>query len=107
MPTSHEVTRFPAPTGFWQREVRLDLVAVAAAVLLLDDVAGPGQVGDDAVGAALGDVELGRDVARADPRVVRDAQQDPGVAGQERPACGGHLSPIRSLKRVASNKLLV
>jgi hypothetical protein len=33
--------------------VCLDLVVVAAAVLLLDDVAGLGQVGDDAVGAAL------------------------------------------------------
>jgi hypothetical protein len=32
---------FPAG-GFWQREVRLDLVAVAAAVLLLDHVAGIG-----------------------------------------------------------------
>ncbi len=44
---------FP-PGGFWQRQVRLDLVAVAAAVFVLDDVAGLGQVGDDAVGAALG-----------------------------------------------------
>jgi hypothetical protein len=39
-------------------------VAVAAAVLLLDDVAGLGQVGDDAVGAALGDAQAGRDVAQ-------------------------------------------
>ena len=31
--------------GFRQREVRLDLVAVAAAVFLLDDVSGCGQVG--------------------------------------------------------------
>src|SRR5207247_6776392 len=47
---------FPAG-GFGQGQVRLDLVAVAAAVLLLDEVAGCGQVGDDAVGAALGDVQ--------------------------------------------------
>jgi len=53
--------------GFGQREVRLDLVAVAAAVFVLDHVAGCGQVGDDAVGAALGDVQAGRDVA--EPRV--------------------------------------
>ena len=39
--------------GFGQREVCLDLVAVAAAVLVFDHVAGLGQVGDDAVGAAL------------------------------------------------------
>jgi hypothetical protein len=49
--------------GFGQRQVRLDLVAVAAAVFLLDDVAGPGQVGDDAVGAALGDAQAGRRAA--------------------------------------------
>jgi hypothetical protein len=46
----------------------LDLVAVAAAVFLLDHVAGCGQAGDDAVGAALGDVQAGRDVAR--PRAL-------------------------------------
>ena len=40
-----------------QREVGLDLVAIAAAVPLLDDVAGRGQVGDDAVSAALGDAQ--------------------------------------------------
>jgi len=53
---------FPA-SGLREREVRLDLVAVAAAVLLLDHVAGLGQLGDDAVGAALGDARPGRDVA--------------------------------------------
>jgi hypothetical protein len=37
--------------GFGQREVRLDLVAVAAAAFVLDHVAGCGRVGDDAVGA--------------------------------------------------------
>jgi hypothetical protein len=36
--------------GFGQREVGLDLAAVAAAIFLLDHVAGCGQVGDDAVG---------------------------------------------------------
>jgi hypothetical protein len=50
--------------GFGQREVRLDLAAVAAAVLLLDHVAGSGQAGDAAVGAALGDAQAGRDVAQ-------------------------------------------
>src|SRR5205823_358434 len=49
---------FPAG-GLGEREVGLDLVAVAAAVLLLDQVAGLGQLGDDAVGAALGDAHPG------------------------------------------------
>src|SRR5947208_7922466 len=44
--------------------LRLDLVAVAAAVFLLDHVAGSGQAGDDAAGAALGDAQAGRDVAQ-------------------------------------------
>jgi len=73
--------------------VRLDLVAVAAAVLLLDEVAGCGQVGDDAVGAALGDVQAGGDVAQACARVVGDAQQRPGVIGQETPACHDNSLP--------------
>jgi hypothetical protein len=49
--------------GFGQRHVGLDLVAVAAPVLLLDHIAGLGQVGDDAISAALGDARPGRDVA--------------------------------------------
>jgi hypothetical protein len=40
--------------GVRQRQVRLDLVAAAAAVFLLDHVTGLGRVGDDAAGAALG-----------------------------------------------------
>src|ERR1700684_1725548 len=78
--------------GLWRPEGRLDLVAVAAAVLLLDDVPGLGQVSDNAVGAALGDVEPGRDIAEADARVLCDAQQDSGVVGQEGPARGRQLS---------------
>jgi hypothetical protein len=35
------------------------VVAVAAAVCLLDHVAGLGQIGEDAEGAALGDVQAG------------------------------------------------
>ena len=66
-----------------QPQVRLDLVAVAAAVFPLHHVAGRGQVGDDAVGAALGDAHAGRDVAQPHAPVVGDAQRHPGVAGQE------------------------
>jgi hypothetical protein len=43
--------------GPGQREAGLDLVAVAAAVFLLDHVAGCGQAGEDAVGAALGNAQ--------------------------------------------------
>jgi hypothetical protein len=54
---------YPA-SGVGQRQVRLDLVAVAAPVLVLDHVAGLGQVGNDAVSGALGDAQPGRDVTR-------------------------------------------
>src|SRR6185437_4200296 len=76
---------FPA-YGLWQREVRLNVVVVAAAVLLLDHVPGLGQVREDAEGAAFGDVQAGRDVTQPHGGVVGDAQQDPGVVGQETPA---------------------
>jgi hypothetical protein len=65
--------------------VGLDLVAVAAAVFLLHDVPGLGEIGDDAVGGAPGDGRPGRDVAQPHARVVGDARQHPGVAGQEAP----------------------
>ena len=71
--------------GFGQRQVGLDLIAVAAAVFLLQHVTGFGQVGDDAVGAAFGDAQAGREVAQPHARVAGDAQQQPGVAGQETP----------------------
>jgi len=76
---------FP-PVRFGQREVGLDVIAVAAAVLLLDHVAGLDQVRDDAEGAAFGDVQAVRDVAQAYPGVMGDQQQDPRMGGQERPA---------------------
>jgi hypothetical protein len=63
----------------------LDLVAVAATVFPLDHVACLGQVGDDAVRATLGDAQDGRDVAQSRARVVGDAQQDPGMVGEEAP----------------------
>jgi hypothetical protein len=70
-------------TGFWRRQVRLDLVAVAAAVFPFHHVAGRSQVGDDAVRAALGDAHAGRDITQPHARVVGDAQQHPGRGGQE------------------------
>jgi hypothetical protein len=44
--------------------MRLDPVTVAAAVFLLHYIAGLGQIDDDAVGAALGDAQAGRDIAQ-------------------------------------------
>ena len=87
---------------FGQRQVRLDLVAVAAAVFLFHHIAGFGEVGDDAVGAALGDAQAGRDVAQSRARVMGDVQQHPGVAGQETPA----RHPLKPIS-ISRNLLLV
>jgi hypothetical protein len=74
------------PPGPPRRPRPQPLVSVAAAVFLLRRVAGRGQVGDDAAGAALGAARAGRDVAEPHARVAGDAQQHPGVAGQDTPA---------------------
>ena len=71
--------------GFSKRQMRLDLVAVATAVFVLHHVAALGQVGDDAVGAALGDTQRRGDVAQAHPGVVGDAHEDPSMVGEEAP----------------------
>jgi hypothetical protein len=66
--------------------VGLDRVLVAAAVALAGDVAGGGELADDAVGGAFGDPDRLADVAQADARVVGDAEQHLGVVGQKRPS---------------------
>src|ERR1017187_4770261 len=71
---------------FPHREMRLDLVAVPAALFLLDDVAGLSKVSDDSVSASLGNADAGRDVAQPHARVVCYAQQHPGVVGKKTPA---------------------
>ena len=71
--------------GLGQREVFLDLVAVAPPLLFLNHVAGFGQVVDDAVGASLGYPEGNRYVAEADIGVPGDAQEGSTVVGEEGP----------------------
>src|SRR5438876_12078870 len=75
-----------AAGGLWQWQVRLDLVAVAAAVLVLCDVARCGQIGHDAVRAAFGDGRPGRNVTQPQARVACEEQQHPAVTAQEAPA---------------------
>src|SRR5690349_22924793 len=66
--------------------MRLDVIPVAAAVLLLDHVPGLDQVRDDTEGAPLGDVQAVRDIAQTHSGVVGDQQQNPSMGGQEGPA---------------------
>jgi hypothetical protein len=82
--------------------VGLDLIAVAAAVLLRDHVAGLCEVGDDAMDAALVDAQAARDVAQPRAWVMRDVQQDPGVVGQEAPFRHGNKLLKYFLKKIAS-----
>lgn len=74
-----------AGNGLRKRLVRHDRVAVAAVIVVLADVAGRCQVGDDAVGASLGDAQAGRDVLQSHPRVVREKQQHTAVVTHEAP----------------------
>jgi hypothetical protein len=71
----HLADRALAVRGSGQRKVLLDLVAVPTTVTFFDDVSGGREIGDDAVRAAFGDAECGRDVTEPDPRVVRDGNE--------------------------------
>src|SRR5690349_25016040 len=82
--------------------MRLDVIPVAAAVLLLDHVPGLDQVRDDAEGAPLGDVQAVRDIAQTHSGVAGDQQQNPGMGGQEGPARHFSMLPISGKNLLAS-----
>jgi hypothetical protein len=73
----------------------LNLVAGAPAFLLLDDVAGIGKLGDDSVGAALGDVQRNGDVTQTYAGVMRYADQREARGSSE----SSNLSSSRTLAR--------
>ncbi len=64
-----------------EREVDVDRVVVAPPVSLTGDVAGGSQLRDDAVSGPFGNAETLADVAQADARIVRDANENPGMVG--------------------------
>jgi hypothetical protein len=66
--------------------VGLDRVVIAATVAPARDVAGGCQLGHDPVSGPFGDPDRVADLAQADARVMRDAEQHLGVVGQKRPA---------------------
>jgi len=65
----------------WKWEVGVDEVGIAATRALACDVAGIGELGDDAVGGSFGDPDALTDVAQADPGLIGYADQDLGVIG--------------------------
>src|SRR5207302_1429210 len=71
--------------GFRQRQVVLYLVAIAPPIALFDHVTRVGEICHHTKGGALGDPERRRDVAEADARVARDAQQRPRMVREEAP----------------------
>ncbi len=74
-----------SPYRFSERQVGLDLVAVATTVPVLYDVAGCRQVVDYAVGAAFCDIYRCGDVAQAHPGVTGDADEHAGMVCEEAP----------------------
>jgi hypothetical protein len=66
-----------------------------------DEVTAAGEIVDDAVGATIGDADLGRDVAEADVGFVGDGQHDPGVVGEEAPS--SHAHGIQRERRLAED----
>lgn len=89
-----------AGNGLWKRLVRHDVVPVAAAILVLADVADRCQVSHDAVGASLGDAQAGREVTRSHPRIVREKQQRTAMVTHEAPATHAENTIMISGKRL-------
>jgi len=61
------------------------VVAIAASVALLDDVASVDEVLDNTKGGAFGHVEGGSDFTQPNARVSGDTQQRTRMAGEESP----------------------
>jgi hypothetical protein len=75
-----------------EREVLVDRVVIAPPVSLTGDVTGGSQLRGDAVSGPFGNAETLADVAQADGRIVRDANENPGMVGQESPIGRGPLA---------------
>ena len=54
-------------------------LAAASGLLVIDDIAGCGEAGDDPKGTAFGDAQRRSDVTQAHPRVPGDADEGPGA----------------------------
>jgi hypothetical protein len=69
-----------------QGALGVELVSVAPAFPDTREIAALLEVGDDPLHGALGDPHSHRDLAKADLRLARNAQQDVPVIAEERPA---------------------
>jgi hypothetical protein len=73
--------------------VLLYVVPVAATGLVFDDVTRVDQVGDDGMGAALGDADHGGEVPHPHAGIMSDAQQHPCMVGEEAPTAHANTLP--------------
>src|SRR5690349_16743406 len=69
-----------------QRLLGLDLVVIAAPPPLSQHIPILDQLGENLVGAALGDADRGSDVAQANTGIPGDAEQDVGMVRKEVPS---------------------
>src|SRR5829696_3681694 len=91
-----------------ERNGRIDLVAVVATDLPAPYVSGPLQIGEHAVGGALGDPRCPRQLCHCRVRMARHRQQHLGVVRDERPrsgrqrfdgTCASHIPQLRARGR--------
>ena len=74
------------PVG--DRHVAVDRIVIAAPTSRTRDVASGNELADDPVRGTYRDADSVSDLTQADPRVLGDAQQNPGMVGQKRPRRG-------------------
>jgi hypothetical protein len=80
-----------------QWQLLLNLIAIAATLSLLNDVARVGQIGDNGIGVSLRYAKVGGDVTEAYFGIAGDAQQSPPVVGEEAPV--GHVEKLSDIYR--------
>ena len=80
-------------------------VAVATTELVLDHVAGVGQVGDYAIGGAFGNAKRRGDVSQAYTWIAGDAQQGPTVGSEKAPVA--HRSSLAKVELEHTNQGLI
>lgn len=75
----------PLLSGEWvgERKIGSNRVLVAPAVALAREVPGVHELADDAMGGAFGDTYCLSDLTQANPRILRDADQDASVVREE------------------------
>lgn len=83
----------------------LDLVVISATTSLAQHIPILDQLGENLVGAALGDADRSSDVTQADPGIPSDTEQDVGMVREEVPS-GRRLGRCRYYLTYISRKII-